>query len=207
MLTRQPYSQWVDLIRAIELITSKGHSAEIARERLCAGIDDGLVRFRAFPGKRTDGMTAHMVVFEEKELEYHRPLTPEHLDFVNSRPTNRMFVPGEKRHGMRGWWSIKRLQVFAPDVQALTQAKANVPTCAETSRAQAAPVKAVRRPKTPAARERAARIVHELYPDGLPNQALLPNGELCRQVSLKGKELGLPGFSDDTILRAAGRRK
>jgi 7-cyano-7-deazaguanine synthase in queuosine biosynthesis len=55
--------------------------------------------------------------------------------------------------------------------------------------------------------KRAQGIIKELYPDGLPDQAIEPNANLCRRVGAKLKEAKLPDVSDDTILRAAGRRK
>ena len=57
------------------------------------------------------------------------------------------------------------------------------------------------------ARERASRAVRSLYPDGVPDQATLPNKTLCRKVSDWLKSKPLPSVSDPTILRAAGRRK
>jgi hypothetical protein len=53
----------------------------------------------------------------------------------------------------------------------------------------------------------ALRAIGEIYPNGVPDQATEPNSELCRRVSEKLKGAGLPPVSDDTILRAAGRRR
>jgi hypothetical protein len=64
-----------------------------------------------------------------------------------------------------------------------------------------------RRGKSQPALERARGAIKELYPDGVPGQATEPNANLCRRVSAKLQEESLPGVSDDTILRAAGRRK
>jgi 7-cyano-7-deazaguanine synthase in queuosine biosynthesis len=64
-----------------------------------------------------------------------------------------------------------------------------------------------RRGKSQPALERARGAIKELYPDGVPGQAAEPNANLCRRVGEKLKQAGLPGVSDDTILRAAGRRK
>jgi hypothetical protein len=64
-----------------------------------------------------------------------------------------------------------------------------------------------RRGKSRPAFERAQGVIKELYPDGVPDQASEPNASLCRQVSVKLKGAKLPNVSDDTILRAAGRRK
>jgi hypothetical protein len=63
------------------------------------------------------------------------------------------------------------------------------------------------RRKSRPARERALDAIKELYPKGVPDQAVEPNANLCRTVGEKLKQGGLPGVSDDTILRAAGRRK
>jgi hypothetical protein len=61
--------------------------------------------------------------------------------------------------------------------------------------------------KSGPALERARGAIKVLYPDGVPGQATEPNANLCRRVSAKLQEESLPGVSDDTILRAAGRRK
>jgi len=53
----------------------------------------------------------------------------------------------------------------------------------------------------------ARKIIGELYPDGVPEQSSEPNVALCRRVGDKLKALKLRNVSDDTILRAAGRRK
>jgi hypothetical protein len=63
------------------------------------------------------------------------------------------------------------------------------------------------RAKSRPAFERAQRVIGELYPHGVPGQAAEPNAILCRRVGGKLKEAKLPHVSDDTILRAAGRRK
>ena len=51
--------------------------------------------------------------------------------------------------------------------------------------------------------ERALRAIREIYPDAVPDQATEPNSKLCQRVGEKLKGLQI---SDDTILRAAGRR-
>jgi hypothetical protein len=63
------------------------------------------------------------------------------------------------------------------------------------------------RGKSRPALERARGAIKELYPNGIPGQAAEPNTNLCRRVGEKLKQAGLPDVSDDTILRAAGRRK
>jgi hypothetical protein len=51
--------------------------------------------------------------------------------------------------------------------------------------------------------DRAKRVIDELYPNGVPDQATVSNKKLCHQVS----EKLLEAVSSETILRAAGRRK
>jgi hypothetical protein len=55
--------------------------------------------------------------------------------------------------------------------------------------------------------ENARRAIKELYPGGDPGQASVRNAFLCRKVGKWIKSAGLPDVSDDTILRAIGRRK
>jgi hypothetical protein len=61
--------------------------------------------------------------------------------------------------------------------------------------------------KQPLLRERALRALNELYPNGVPNQAIKTNAELIAAVKahFASKREMCPG--DDTILRAARRRK
>jgi len=63
------------------------------------------------------------------------------------------------------------------------------------------------RRKSKPALERARVAIKVLYPNGVPGQAVEPNPDLCRRVGEKLKQSGLRDVSDDTILRAAGRRK
>ena len=64
-----------------------------------------------------------------------------------------------------------------------------------------------RRAKNRPTLERARGAVEEIYPEGVPSQSAEPNVNLCRRVGEKLKKSGLPNVSNDTILRAAGRRK
>jgi hypothetical protein len=64
-----------------------------------------------------------------------------------------------------------------------------------------------RRAKNRPTLERARGVIEELYPNGVPPQSAEPNVNLCRRVGEKLKKTGLPNVSNDTILRAAGRRK
>jgi hypothetical protein len=63
------------------------------------------------------------------------------------------------------------------------------------------------RNKSRPAFERARRVIDELYPDGIPDQATVSNKSLCTQVNEKLKKMGQQPVSQDTVERAAGRRK
>ena len=61
-------------------------------------------------------------------------------------------------------------------------------------------------------RDRAAEVIKEIWPQGLPDPKDLSNGELCKQVSDKivkddrERNLRHVPISNDTILRAANRQ-
>lgn len=56
-------------------------------------------------------------------------------------------------------------------------------------------------------RDRVKIAIKELYPNGVPKQAIEPNAIVCGKIGEWLKLEKLPGVSDATILRAAGRRK
>jgi hypothetical protein len=55
--------------------------------------------------------------------------------------------------------------------------------------------------------ERAHRALNAVYSGDIPDQATEPNKKLCARVNDKLEEWKLPSVSNDTSLRAAGRRK
>jgi hypothetical protein len=75
-----------------------------------------------------------------------------------------------------------------------------------------APVAAKRTERRRDKRTRARTAIHALWPEGVPDQSIFANGPLCKKVSdwLKkdsaGQKVPPVPISDDTILRAAGRR-
>jgi hypothetical protein len=70
-----------------------------------------------------------------------------------------------------------------------------------------ASIEAPRRRKSAPERGRALLAINALWPEGVPSIIILPNCTLCREVAEWLKERRLREIKDDTILRAAKRRK
>jgi hypothetical protein len=63
-----------------------------------------------------------------------------------------------------------------------------------------------RRQRTRPSRSRAGRAIAALYGDAIPDDATLPNKNLCKQINEWLKLNNQLSVGNDTILRAAGRR-
>jgi hypothetical protein len=196
-------SQWERLPETLQRLMAAGLPEESAKSGLCAAIADRAIKIRLQLDRHTTtGMTHRTVSFTGEDIQIPLDLNPADMDFQNSRPLKPWFIPREKHPGLKGWWHIKQIEVCGPDVTSVL-----LPTAVDTlPRGPDAP-KPPRRPKTPTGRERAREVIRGLYPDGVPDQSRVPNSSLCKAVATRIKELGLPEVSDDTMLRAAGRRK
>jgi hypothetical protein len=71
-----------------------------------------------------------------------------------------------------------------------------VPTAPERDQRRTTPVIA-----------RAQKLIAIAFPGGVPDMETLTNKELCRRIADEAKRQQMPLPSDDTILRAAGRRQ
>jgi hypothetical protein len=198
-------SQWERLPETLQRLMAAGLSEESAKSGLCAAIADRAVEIRLKPDRHTTtGMKHSTVLFTGEDIQVPSDLSPADLDFQSSRPLKPWLIPREKHPELKGWWHIKQIEVWGPDVTAAFLA---IPV-KTLPLAPDAP-KPPRRPKTPTGRERADKVIEELFPDRVlvRDQSRLPNSNLFKAVAARIKELGLPEVSNDTILRAAGRRK
>ena len=195
-------STWERLPDVVRLVMAgAGVSEQQAREKICQALSGGELGFRArlrwHPTKRMRSKS----VLDSADFEPLPTLRPDDLDWEQSRPLK----PWTVKHGafkLPGRWELAWIEISKSDVtRVLCQPQAPASTNQPTPRPKQARVKS--RPTL----ERAQRVVRELYPNGLPDQSSLPNTMLCSQVSRKLKELKQLSVSDDTILRAAGRRK
>jgi hypothetical protein len=194
-------SAWERLGDAIERVVSEaGVSRNEAQTDLCRAIADGAVRIQAKLQKHaTNQMTSSKTVL--KGADFHMPLRiePEDLDWKSSRPL-KPWIVRRGQFSPHGPWYLELIEVMRADVtRALCPPEQMVigPTHSPKRTAKS---------KSRPAFDGASRSINKLYPQGVPDQATVPNKILCQQVAIALKKDGLGQVSRDTILRAAGRR-
>lgn len=191
---------WQRLADAVETVMAcAGRSREAAQTDICLAIADRTVKIRGKPGRHTIRSFRWNDVLEGKDFKIPPNIKPADFDWENSRPVSPWPVRREVT-GIPGLWNVEWIEVFRADVtDVLCTAAPGEPAVPASSN----PSKTRSRP----ALERAQRAFHEAFPNGDPGPAALPNKTLSRRVDDKLKELGLPGVSKETALRAAGRRR
>ena len=201
------YSQkWERLPAALNRVTGAGIAESDAKQDICNAIADREIQIQlALLKHTTQNRTAFGDILVGEDLNIPRPLNPQDMDFENSRPLKAWVVKRERIPHLAGDWHIDWIEVASADVtkHLIHAGKGNEPVAAKGVQERSP---RPRRKSQPAS-EGARRAIAALYDDGIPDQATEPNARLCKRVAAKLKELGLPQVSDDTILRAAGRRK
>jgi hypothetical protein len=196
-----PYvSDWEQLSAAVNrVMTSTRISTEEARADICSAIADRKINVRGKLEKTVNGLWHCSDVLMGKDFQIPERINPEEINWEQSRPVKPWVVrPDSIRKP--GLWCLEWLEVSTSDITRVLCRTATGEPAAHTS------VTTVRSRSRPA-RERAKWALNELYPDSVPKQAVVPNWELCRKVSEKLRESRLLDVKDDTILRAAGRRR
>jgi hypothetical protein len=189
--------RWVRLSDALTAVMSAGLTESDAKQLICNGIADLAIAIQLGLRKHsTRSTTAHGKRLSGADMEIPAYLQSQDFDFENSRPIKPWAVAREKIAHLAGYWIIDWIELSRADLTNLT----NATKCPNERPPQ-------RRRKTQAAREAARRAIIALYPNGVSDQITESNGKLCQRVGAKLKELKLRSASDDTILRAAGRRK
>jgi hypothetical protein len=186
---------------ATSVMTAAGIANDEARSNICQAIADRKVKIRGKLGRHTTKPIRSSTVLEGKDFEIPTDLKLEDLDWERSRPLKPWFV---RRGGSvpAGYWDLDWIQLSRTELTNRLcpggpRGEPAQPASSETG------AKRRRRP----AFDRAQRAIKEEYPHGVPDQAAEPNANLCGRVGKRLKNEGLPGVSDDTILRAADRRK
>jgi hypothetical protein len=190
---------WEPLADALKRVMATGVSEDEAKSDLCHAVADRKIDVRVRIAASDYRMGGR--VFAGGNVGVPRHLRPDDLDWLQSRPFAQWPIgprPGEHYSWIGGWEKrpLDLIEVSTGDVM-------NV-LCNANHR-HARPQRS--RGKSRPASERAQRAIKTLYPNGVPDQVTEPNKTLCWRVSKKLNESNLPKISNDTILRAAGRRK
>jgi len=196
-------SAWKRLAEALNRILEiTGGSPGEAQADLCRAMADGSVQVRAKLGLHSDGITRMAgTTLDGAQFSIPRDLQPEEIDWDASRPLKPWLVPrgGRPPHG---FWYLEWIEVSVADVaKAFGRA-----TTDDQAPALRDPRQATRARRTRPASEGAERAVEALYHGKIPTQVEVPNATLFKNVGAWLKSNGLPDVSNDTILRAAGRR-
>jgi hypothetical protein len=195
-------SRWERLPKALERVKTAARAAENkAKEDICKAIADRVVNIR---GKlREDRNKLHTSNAVVVGGDFHIPhdLKPEDLEWDDSRPLKPWEVQAE-RFRISKLWYLDWIELSVDDV---TRNLCHPTRQGEAPQGALSSTGAGSRSRP--ARERVLQAIAELYPQDVPTQAAVPNASLCRRVARWLRERGLPVVSEDTILRAAGRRR
>jgi hypothetical protein len=180
---------------------ARGLTKDEAQAAICRAIANGAVNFQCKLRERIYATSTSAAVLERNAFEIPAPPKPQDIDWESSRLLKKWIVRRESGFRPSGPWDLEWIELFRDDVT-----KVLCSTGQREITEQAAKRTAPRKITSPAL-ERAGDAINELFPQGVPKQAVLPNKILCSRVHQKIAEKGLPSVSDDTVLRAAGRRK
>jgi hypothetical protein len=197
---------WERLADALKRVIATGVSEDEAKLDLCHAVADRKIDVRVRIAATDYAMRGRVCSDGNVVVPAH--LSPGDLDWVQSRPFAQWPIgprPGEHYFGFT--WENRPLDLIelstADVIEVLCGGAGYHSGNEPTARAGKQKSRSKRQP----ALERARGAIRELYPKGVPGQAEEPNKNLCRRVGEKLKEANLPNVSNDTILRAAGRRK
>jgi len=183
------------------VMAATGHSTDVVQSGICRAIADRGVKIRGLLGTQTiTGFRAPNTIVSGKDLGIPMEIKPEDFDWDRSRPVKPWMV---SRAAIRpaGAWTLDWVELYRMDV---TERLCTPRKASESVRPS---TKMGAKSRSSPSYDGAKRAFDELYPNGDPGQAALPNKLLYDRVIEKLKERGLPEASDTTILRAAGRRK
>jgi hypothetical protein len=209
------FSKWEGLSEALARVKATGIGEDAAKRGICNAMADGKIRVRIQRLAEPDWM-----VHEDVFIPPH--LYPDDLCWVWSSwhfdRLNRygLGLSADLRDGL-SLWDAAKIELCREDVidalrMGLEKTPAKPRALARDESAVSKPVPSKRGRRNPK-RERARRAIDEIFPAGVPDQVMLTDKELFRAVGQHLEKLvGNPGprqvlLSNDTILRAAGRRK
>jgi hypothetical protein len=189
---------WEKLADALKRVIATDVSEDEAKLDLCNAVADRKINVRvkiAASDRDRPGQ-----VFSDGNVGVPAHLKPDDLDWVQSRPFAQWWI-GPKGPENYTWFSGGNRPL---DLIELSTADVIEILCGA-----AQPQRGAQRPggKSRPKFESAQAALNALYPGGVPDEATVPNKILCQRVGANLKESKLYDVSNDTILRAAGRRK
>ncbi|MGA7385670.1 MAG: 7-cyano-7-deazaguanine synthase [Methylocella sp.] len=220
---------WKRLLDAVKLIMATRIKEADAKLDLCRAISDRKIDIRFRVEREEGGIDGEVVagtVRHGSEVDIPTDLKPSDFDWLRSRPLKpwrALSLPdlaqaphtgGQYADLLRrtrigsgvgpALWHLEWIEVLTADV---SRVLCGAGIGHQESEGGSVDIARRTRGKSRPALERARGAIRELYLTGVPDQATEPNASLCQRVGAKLKDAKLPGVSDDTILRAAGRRK
>jgi len=191
---------WETLRDAVKrVMNATGCTEEQAQTAICQAVADGTIAFRGQLKKHTTKQMTSSAVLKGADFEIRRMIKPADLDWEVSRPL-KPWIVRTGHYSIPGPWELARIELC-------TNAVTSVLCAPQSAAARQASTPKASTVKSRPSFDRAKRAIGKLYPSGVPDQAVLPNYELIKSVLKELKDQVLPQVSDDTILRAAGRRK
>jgi hypothetical protein len=159
-----PYTpDWELLADALRRVQAAGVAEDDAKIDLCRAIGDGKIHIRALMAKTAPDVGGKTLLHGNVDVPPR--LNPADFDWVKSRPLARWNTgSGNFRLGSAEKGSPTERDPLGPPQTALGRSQPE--------------------------RERARLVIDELFPKGVPDQAVLPNGDLIKQVGKRLKERG-----------------
>jgi hypothetical protein len=207
-------SDWERLSDSLARVTTTGAGENEAQFDLCRAIAERKIKIRGHVEKDlikvfrflTDNSEPSWAeaageVREGVAMEIPGNLQPWDFDWQQSRPLN----PWRARGNSIWTWEFAWIELSKDDVtRVLCRGGSGDGSSARNDRQEYAHRS---RGKTAPWREKARQALKEIYPNGVPEQPDETNAVLCGKVQDWLKQNKRPKISDDTILRAAMRRK
>jgi hypothetical protein len=190
---------WESLADALKRVIAAdvSENEDKAKLDLCRAVADRKINVRVRIAPTDHGRRGQL--FSDGNVGVPAHLKPDDLDWAKSCPFAQWEIgprPGEHYAWNWAYRPLDLIELSTADVIEILCSGTQPHSRPQRVRGKARP-----------ALECAQIAIKAVYSNRLPDQATVQNKILCRRVGDKLKELKLREVSDDTILRAAGRRK
>ncbi|MCA6104669.1 hypothetical protein [Bradyrhizobium australafricanum] len=177
---------------------SRACSLEQAQWGICHALSDGVIEFRARLEHHHSRQQTSKDIVSGNNLQIPTDLTPDDIDWQESRPKKPWRLRELPRHHP-GLWSIAGIELSSIDVMAKLLPGAAAPGAPQSDKPK-------RKHRERPQRTAAETAINAIWAKDVPPAHELVNDRLVDRVSKWLEQKGLPKVSRDTILRAAGRK-